>query len=132
MGKGLHKVFKDVVDEILQVLPILGKSGSYVSYFIPEPRNFVEVTKLSENTNKPWPKVPLKDIKNLFNNRTFIYQWLEKGKPMTPCMNVYKAKNKSDRSIDKLKLRIAVIGDLQNKELGGDNWSPTYSMWYLK
>ena len=40
MGKGLHKVFKAVVNEISQVLQILGASGSEVSYFIPEPKNF--------------------------------------------------------------------------------------------
>ena len=46
MGEGLHKVFKTVVKDILQDLPTLGESGSEVSYFIPEPRNFAEVTKL--------------------------------------------------------------------------------------
>ena len=39
---------------------------------------------------------------------------------MTPCMDVYKAKIKSDGSLDMLKLRIAVRGDMQNKELVGD------------
>ena len=34
-GKGLHKVFKYIVNEILQVLPLLGESGLEVSYFIP-------------------------------------------------------------------------------------------------
>ena len=53
MGKGLHKVFKAVVNEILQVLPILGESGSEFSYFILDLRNFSEVTRLSD------------DIKNL-------------------------------------------------------------------
>ena len=47
MGKGLHKVFSTVVKEILQELTHLGESGSEVSHFIPEPRNFAEVTKLS-------------------------------------------------------------------------------------
>ena len=42
-------------------------------------------------------------------------------------MDVYKAKIQSDGSLDKLKLRIVVIGYLQNKELVGDNWSPTAS-----
>ena len=50
------------------------------------------------------------------------------GEPVTPCMNVYKAKIKSDGSLDKLKLRIVVRGDLQNKEMIGDTWSPTASM----
>ena len=46
MGKGLHKVFKTVVKDISQDLPPLGESSSEVSHFIPEPRNFSEVTKL--------------------------------------------------------------------------------------
>ena len=51
---------------------------------------------------------------------------------MTPCMDVYKAKIQSDGSLDKLKLRILGEGDLQNKELVGDTWSPTASMRTLK
>ena len=46
MGKGLHKVFSTIVKEISQELATLGESGSEVSHFIPEPRNFAEVTKL--------------------------------------------------------------------------------------
>ena len=44
---------------------------------------------------------------------------------MTPCMDVYKAKIRSDVSIDKLNLRILVRGHLQTNYLIGDNWSPT-------
>ena len=47
-------------------------------------------------------------------------------------MDMYKAKIQSDGSLDKLKLRIVVGGDLQNKEIIGDNWSPTASMRTLK
>ena len=53
MGKGLHKVFKAIVNEISQDLPILDESGSEVSYLIPEPRNFSEVTILSDDIKKP-------------------------------------------------------------------------------
>ena len=48
MGKGLHKVFSTVVKDIQQELTDLGESGSEVSHFIPEPRNFVEVKKCSK------------------------------------------------------------------------------------
>ena len=51
---------------------------------------------------------------------------------MTPCMDVYKAKIQSDGGLDKLKLRIAISGYLQNKELVGDTWSPIASMRTLK
>ena len=47
-------------------------------------------------------------------------------------MDVYKAKIQCDGSLDKLKLRIVVRGDLQNEELVGDTWSPTASMRTLK
>ena len=47
-------------------------------------------------------------------------------------MDVYKAKIQSDRSLDKLKLRIVVREYLQNKEMFGDTWSPTASMRNLK
>ena len=54
------------------------------------------------------------------------------GEPVTTCMDVYKEKIQSDGSLDKLKLRILVRGDLQNKEMVGDTWSPTVSMSTLK
>ena len=47
-------------------------------------------------------------------------------------MDVYKARIQSDGSLDKLKLRIVVRRDLQNKEIVGDTWSPTVSMRTLK
>ena len=115
MGKGLHKVFSTVVKYILQELTALGESVSEVSHFIPEPINFSEVTKLSENIKKPWLKATLKEIKNLINNQTFLIEYQNEGEPVTPCMDLYKAKIPYDGSLDKLKLRIVVRGDLQNK-----------------
>ena len=57
---------------------------------------------------------------------------IKKREPLTPCMDVYKAKIQSDGSLDKLILRIVVRGDLQNKELVGNDWSPTAYMRALK
>ena len=122
MGKGLHQVFKYVVNDISQVLPIFGESGSEVSYFIPKPINFDEVTRLSDDINKPCLKLYLKKIKNIINNQNFLVQEPEKVEPVTPCMDVYKAKIQSDGSIDKLKFRIVVREDFQNKELVGYTW----------
>ena len=93
----------------------LVESGSEVSHFITEPRNFSEVTKLSENIKKPWIKATLKEIKNLINNQTFLIEDQNEGEPVTPCMDVYKAKIQSDGSLDKLKLRILLRGVLQNR-----------------
>ena len=57
MGKFLHKVFSTIVKDISQELATLGKYGSKVYHFIPEPRNFAEVKKLSEELeNLDWKK----------------------------------------------------------------------------
>ena len=130
MGKGLHKVFSTVVKEIYQELKALVESFLEVSHFIPEPRKFAEVKKMSENIRKPWLKATLKEIKNLTNNKTFLIEDQNEGEPVTPYMDVYKAKIQSDGSLD--KLRIVVRGYFQNKEMVGDNWSPTASMRTLK
>ena len=90
------------------------------------------MTRLLEETKKPWLKATLKEIKNLINNQTFLVQELEKGEPVTLCMDVYKAKIQSGGSLDKIKLRIVVRGDLQNKELVGDAWLPKSSKKYFK
>ena len=74
MGKGLHKVFSTVVKDISQELTPLGESCSEVSHFIPEPRKFAEVIKLSENIKKPWLKTTLVEIKNIINNQTFLIE----------------------------------------------------------
>ena len=47
-------------------------------------------------------------------------------------MDVYKAKIQSYGSLDKFKLRTVVRGDLHNKEMFGDTWSPTAYMRTLK
>ena len=102
MVKGLHKVFSTVVKEILQALTPLGESGSEVSHFIPEPRNFAEVIKFPENIKKPCRKPTLKEKKDLINNKTSLIEEQNEGEPVTPCMDVYKAKIQSDGSLDKL------------------------------
>ena len=112
VGKGLNKVFKTVVKNISQDLPIFGESGSEVSYFILDPRNFSEVTRLSDDIKKPFLKSNQKEIKNLISNHSFLVQEPEKGEPVTPCMDVYKTKIQSDGSLYNLKLIIVVRGDM--------------------
>ena len=131
-GKGLHKVFSTVVKDISQELTPLEECGSEVSHFVPEPRNFAEVTKLSENIKKPWLKATMKEIKNIINSQTFLIEDQNESEPVTTCMGVYKAKIQSYGSLDKLMLIIVVRGDFHNKEMVGYTWSPTSSMRTLK
>ena len=70
------------------------------------------MTKLSDDIKKPYMKANQKEIKNLFKNQTFLVENPDKYEPVTPCMDVYKAKIKSDGSLDKLKLGIVVREDM--------------------
>ena len=88
MGEVLHKVFKAVVKEIFQVLPILGESGSEVSHFIQHPKHFDEVTILSYAINKPRIKSNSQGDQNITKIQTLIVQDSEKREPVTPCMDV--------------------------------------------
>ena len=56
MEKGLHKLFKAVVNELNNTLPNFGESGSEVSHFIPESKHFLEVTRLTSDIKKDWMK----------------------------------------------------------------------------
>ena len=64
-------MFKTFVKEVPQDLS-LGESGSESSYFITEPRNFSEVTKMSDYKKKTWVKATENYIKILINNRIFL------------------------------------------------------------
>ena len=90
MGKGLHKLFKEFVNELKNALPPLGELGSEESHFILEPRIFLEVTRLPDDTKKDWLKATLKDIKHVINNKKFLMYDSDKGYPVTTCMDVYK------------------------------------------
>ncbi len=49
-----------------------------------------------------------------------------------PTMETYRIKLRSDGTLDKLKTRIVVRGDLQNKEISEDKWSPMAFMRAMK
>ena len=93
------------------------ESRSEVSLFIPEQRYFAEVIRLPADVKNYCLKETFKEIKNVNNYKTFLMENPEKGYTVTPCMDFYKANIQYDGSIDKLKLRTLVRGDLQKKEM---------------
>ena len=103
-----------------------------MSHFIPKSRNLAEEIKLPADVRKSWLKATLNEIKNLINNQTFLMDDPRNEYPVTRFIDVNKSNIKSDGSIDKLKLRIGLRGDLKNKEMIGYTWAPTSSMRTLK
>jgi hypothetical protein len=64
-----------------------------------------------------WLQSVRKEFKTLVNNNTFVLDNPNKGENVTPIMETFKVKILSDGSLDKLKTRIVVRGDLQAKTL---------------
>jgi hypothetical protein len=68
-----------------------------------------------------------KEIKTLIDAKTFALDTPKEGEPVIPVMETKKLKIKSDRSLNKLKFRIVVGGDLQDTALE-DSCSPNWSI----
>ena len=64
LHKYLYKKIKDSVKEVSQFLPIFAGPGSEDSYSFPKPRNFAEVTILSEDIKKNLAKINYKGDQN--------------------------------------------------------------------
>jgi hypothetical protein len=85
-----------------------------------------------EVVRQEWLKAIKKEIKTLVDSGTFLANTLQPGEISTPVMETFKVKVKSDGSLDKLKMRLVVRGDLQDKNITEDKWSPTASFHSLK
>ena len=86
-----------------------------MSQFVPEPNNFEEVAILPVEVKNTWLKETFKHIKKLINNPTFLVEDPGKRDPVTPFMDIYKARIRSDGILYKLSSIIEVRGDLQTK-----------------
>ena len=50
-------------------------------------------------------KATLKEIKNFINNQTFMIEDPNHDEPVTPCMDVCKAKIQYDGSVEKIEVK---------------------------
>jgi hypothetical protein len=99
----------------------------------PAPRTIRDILKMPEGTVKnAWLGAVRKELKTLVDANTFIIDSMQDGEVSVPVMELFKVKIKSDGSLDKLKCRMVVRGDLQTKLDLEDKWSPTASFRALK
>jgi uncharacterized protein YdcH (DUF465 family) len=99
----------------------------------PAPKTLRDILKMPDGPVKTaWLQSVRKEFKTLVDNNTFVHDTPRKGESVTPIMETFKVKILSDGSLDKLKTRIVVRGDLQSRTLTEDKWSPTASFRALK
>ena len=103
-----------------------------LSDFLPEPRSLSQVIKQSESIRNKWGEAIQKELRGLFKSDTFITdQNPLPSDEVVPVKLTLKTKLNSEGGLDKLKARICLRGDMQER---GDinTWSPTSSGRLLK
>jgi hypothetical protein len=99
----------------------------------PTPKTIRDILKMKDGVvRQEWLKAIRKELKTLIDSGTFAQDTLKEGEISTPVMETFKVKVKSDGSLDKLKCRLVVRGDLQDKNITENKWSPTASFRSLK
>jgi hypothetical protein len=112
--------------------PPINLSAVDTSPFMPPPMGIRSVLKmLDPKVRTAWLRVYQKEIKTLIDAKTFALESPKDGEPVIPTMETNKVKIKSDGSLDKLKCRIVVRGDLQDTGME-DSRSPTAPFRSLK
>jgi hypothetical protein len=111
----------------------LDSPGADASIFEPAPANLRAVLHLRDSTIwEAWFKAYRKELKTIIDSGTFhLGDTPLPGESCTPIMDLNVVKLRSNGTLDKLKNRLVVRGDLQ-RNVEEDTWSPTASFRALK
>ena len=103
-----------------------------LSDFVPEPKSFNQVIRLSGIIKEKWWDVVRKEINGLFDNGTFLTsEMILPTDDVIPVKVALKAKMNAHGGLDKLKVRIYLRGDMQLMD-DSNPWSPTTSSRLLR
>jgi hypothetical protein len=112
--------------------PPINLSAVDPSPVMPPPMGIRSVLKmLDPKVRTTWLRAYQKEIKTLIDAKTFALESPKDGEPVIPTMETNKVKIKSDGSLNKLKCRIVVRGDLQDTGME-DSWLPVAPFRSLK
>jgi hypothetical protein len=101
--------------------------GADATIFEPAPKNLRAVLKIRDTLIRDaWLKAYRKEMKTLIDSGTFKPETPLDDEVCNPILDLNVVKLCSDGTLDKLKNRLVVRGDLQ-KNIEEDKWSPTAS-----
>ena len=92
--------------------------------FLPEPQSLKGFRYLSPKVLKAWLKAFRSELENHINKTTFTAPSDYEGEKSLPVTVIYKTKLRSDGMVDKLKVRVAISGDLDEAAQDEDNGAP--------
>jgi hypothetical protein len=106
--------------------------GADPAAFLPEPQSLKKVAQLPPSIRDAWLRAYRVELQNMISNNTFAHPTRYRGERCLPIRVVAKTKLRSDGKVDKLKIRIAIRGDLDQGALEEDNSAPLASFRLLK
>jgi hypothetical protein len=80
--------------------------------FLPAPDNRKQILKLPPIIQRHWTNALLAEMKELIKKRTFKHEAPNACDPIIPITSKYRVKLTPDGTIEKIKARIALRGDL--------------------
>lgn len=104
-----------------------------IALFLPEPNSVKAVNRQPPELKQLWLKAIEDELKTLIANDTFdLTEQPRHGEQVIPIKLIFKAKQRSDGNLDKLKVRAVQRGDLQWYKPEEDTWSPCASSMGLR
>ena len=90
--------------------------------FQPEPTTWKQISKLPVYLQKCWRKAILDEVRTQVRLETFAIEPRPHGAEMVDVTVKFRAKQKADGFLDKLKARMCLRGDQQEERLDLDTW----------
>jgi Reverse transcriptase (RNA-dependent DNA polymerase) len=109
-----------------------GIEGADPSAFLPEPKSLKKIAQMEPPIQKAWLDAFRSELINLVSKNTFEKTTNYKGEICLPVCAVFRTKIKADGTVDKLKVRIAIRGDLDRGTQDEDNSAPLATFRLLK
>ena len=130
-----HVTFQnDSADEIFTnaVEALTYPVGEDPTAFQPEPVTLKQIDSLPPQIRDAWLAAHKVELKTLFNMGTFEQPTDYNGEHCLPVKAIQRTKLSSDGTVEKLKVRIAIRGDLDKGAKDEDNSAPLASFRLLK
>ena len=97
--------------------------GATAEDFLPAPNHWKQITRMPERQKQPWLR-SLKAELDLLINKMKVFEPIKPNEddPIIPTTTKFRTKIKPDGTVEKLKARICLRGDQQEKDNEYDTW----------